>query len=97
MPFDEGHGGGGGHGNDPGHDPEKIAHIVDAVKLQLAVNIEMNGVCQLCTRLNVITHLTKDVIRNIRRARSEGREDDANLGVESIRGMLDIIEKELAE
>jgi len=70
MPFDEtphDHGGGGGGGDDP----EKIRNIIQAALDQMQANIELNDVCPLHTRLDVMMAMAMELIENIRACRGD--------------------------
>lgn len=64
MPFDEQiperNGGGGGD------DPEQVRQIVQATLMMVRVNIELNGVCPLHTRLDVMLAMASELMVNIR-------------------------------
>lgn len=96
MPFDDQPMNHGGGPEDPRHNPQIMAEIIALSEMQLNMNIERHGVCQLCTRVNLIQHLIKDVLSAAASAEKNGHPDAAALGRRAIAGLIETIQQEMS-
>ncbi len=82
MPFDEDppDDGGGGRGDGPSHDPERIAHVVETVMQCLDLNIHLNGLCHQHTNLAMVDALCERLRMNFKLGGHDGQYVAASMG-----------------
>jgi hypothetical protein len=82
MPFDDrpsDHGGGGGP-EDPGHNPAVMRAIIKSAEIQLLMNVQFHGVCHLCTCVNLMESIVRNILTAAKVAEEHGHGDAAENG-----------------
>lgn len=88
-------GGNGGGGDDPAHDPEVMRHIAKVVLKTMAVNCEINNVCEFHTGLYLIALMGESMEKALKNY--EGGMGVVDMAAEMITTLDDTSDKVLME
>jgi hypothetical protein len=95
MPFDETPNEGGGGGGPSPCDPDRIEPVINAMTIQLIMNIEKLQLCPLCTHLEAAEHVMQTIVDNMKLVSDRGDLEGAARGRQRLAEAMQRVSKML--